>query len=94
MKLSEADIYKKAIDTFGPGAQLGIAQEELAELIVAISKYSRGKPEAIIDIAEEIADVQIMLDQLSIMFHLHEKIERLKHEKLKRLEWRLFEESK
>ena len=48
-------------DHYGLESQLNILQEELAELIQAVSKYRRGDPDHII---EEIADVEIMLDQV------------------------------
>lgn len=48
-------------DHYGLESQLNILQEELAELIQAVSKYRRGDPSHII---EEIADVEIMLDQV------------------------------
>ena len=48
-------------DHYGLESQLNILQEELAELIQAVSKYRRGDPAHII---EEIADVEIMLDQV------------------------------
>lgn len=48
-------------DHYGLASQLNILQEELAELIQAVSKYRRGDPSHII---EEIADVEIMLDQV------------------------------
>ena len=52
---------KKIADHYGLDLQLNILQEELAELIQAVSKYRRyGSP----DIVEEIADVYIMLAQV------------------------------
>lgn len=46
---------------YGLDAQLGILQEELAELIQAVSKFKRGDPKGL---PEEIADVYIMLSQV------------------------------
>ena len=52
----------KIADNYGLDSQLDILQEECAELIVAVSKFKRGKDTA--NIIEEIADVEIMLDQI------------------------------
>lgn len=52
---------KTIADHYGLGSQLNILQEELSELIQAVSKYRRGDPSHII---EEIADAYIMLDQV------------------------------
>ena len=83
------EILKAAIARYGEKAQMIIAMEEMAELTKELSKNLRGdhKEDAI---AEEIADVRIMLDHLEIMFDcagaaaLYEsaKVERLR----KRLE--------
>lgn len=55
---------KKAVDTFGKDNQTNMATEELAELIVAINHWRRGKvgKDAVL---EEIADCYIMLLQLT-----------------------------
>ena len=55
---------KKAVDTFGKDSQTNMAIEELAELIVAINHWRRGRAgkDAVI---EEIADCYIMLLQLT-----------------------------
>ena len=60
----------RAINRFGKRHQLSVAQEELAELIQAISKYNRSldnqfdKEKAKQMIIEEMADVSIMMAQL------------------------------
>lgn len=74
-------IIKSAIDTFGEKHQKNIAQEELSELIQAISKDLRGKKH---NVEEEIADVEIMLEQLKRMYD-KEKVNKWKDYKLKRL---------
>ena len=57
---------------YGKEAQMGIAQEECAELIQAISKVRRmGETMDTLDhLAEEIADVNIMCKQLMHLFGL------------------------
>jgi len=58
----------RVIDIYPKDNQLHIAQEELAELIQAISKYIRyGDVEPLL---EEYADVVIMMEQLQQIFHI------------------------
>ena len=57
-----------AIETFGKEAQLIMAMEEMSELIQALSKNMRGAENTDI-IAEEIADVEIMILQLIEIFN-------------------------
>ena len=61
----EVVICRKAIDTFGEAIQMVIAMEELSELIKALSNAALGCKN---NIEEEVADVEIMLTQLRIMF--------------------------
>ena len=81
----ETLICKRAIDTFGAYQQLDMLIEEMAELIQAISKFKRDK---IHNVEEEVADVEIMLEQLRLMNDLFdiEVIDEIKEEKLVRLE--------
>lgn len=67
--------------------QLDIAQEELAELIQAISKYKRygGMQQTIYSIEEEIADVEVMLQQVIWVVGCDRKIiDEIKEEKVQR----------
>ena len=57
------EIYQKLIQKFGYDHQAGILVEEMAELTQSISKHRRGLDH---NTAEEIADVQIVLDQLKL----------------------------
>ena len=59
--------YLEAIHTFGEEYQEEVAVEEMAELTKEICKNWRGKDNRAA-IAEEIADVTIMLEQLRIIF--------------------------
>jgi NTP pyrophosphatase (non-canonical NTP hydrolase) len=80
----ERQVYIKALKRFGHAPQKVMFMEEAAELTKELSKSMRGK-ENIDDICEEIADVQIMLDQLKVMYGEREC--RIKfYEKFKRLE--------
>ena len=71
-------------------------QEELAELIVAISKYKRAVAKdknidkAVIDIIEEIADVNIMIKQVMMLLDIEEfEVQNIEIVKLNRLEKRM-----
>ena len=77
----EIVVCKKAIDTFGVANQQLKAVEEMGELIQAISKALIGKEH---NVEEEIADVEIMLTQLKIMYDI-KKIEEWKEFKINRL---------
>ena len=55
----------KIAQYYGEGSQLFILQEECAELIQAVSKIRRGAPNAYDHFIEEIADVSIMIEQLT-----------------------------
>ena len=75
-------IFKLAIKTYGEAAQEEVAMEELAELITAISHKHRGKEH---NIAEEISDVEIMLEQLKIINNCAAEVENVRKFKIKRL---------
>lgn len=80
-------LYSKALNRWGTASQLLMAVEEMAELIQAISHFNRPKKKlTITQIASEIADVQIMLEQMQYLFICEGLVEKLKEEKLKRLE--------
>ena len=73
-------------DYYGKEPQLGMAQEECAELIQAISKVRRkGETEDTLDhLAEEIADVRIVCCQLSGIFGVTDKVNQYELDKLDR----------
>jgi len=79
------ELLENAILFFGEGSQIGVAQEECAELIQALSKYVRNKGN-LDNVAEEIADVEIMCEQLRIIFENDKRVEEWKDYKLNRLE--------
>ena len=65
------------INTYGTRAQQDIAIEELAELQKAILKHRRySNKETEQEIIDEIADVEIMLEQLKIIYSCHSDVER------------------
>lgn len=60
------EILERAINIYGPGAQKVIAIEECSELIKEICKKDRGMYNKL-HMAEEIADLEIMLVQLGMI---------------------------
>ena len=79
-------LYQATLDKWGEDAQYDQAVEECAELIVALKHFRRGKvdQQAVID---ELADVTLMLGQLTWMFgtgRVEESVQK-KLEKLNRL---------
>jgi hypothetical protein len=72
-------LLDRAITAYGAPAQMDMAVEEMAELTKALCKVKR-----VSCAAEAKADVQIMLDQLRIIFHRStEEVEEAKLERLK-----------
>ena len=87
--MKETEIYKAAIQTFGAEAQERVAIEECAELITAINHKHRGREH---NIPEEIADVEIMLEQLKIINNCHATTAQIKAQKIHRLYDRICDE--
>ena len=71
---------------YGKEPQMGVAQEECAELIQAISKIRRKgtNTETMRHLAEEIADVQIMCEQLIFLYDIEPEVTAHYFGKLKR----------
>jgi len=61
------NIYKATLEKWGEDAQYDQAVEECAELIIALKHFRRGKIDAQ-KVIDELADVTLMLGQLSWMF--------------------------
>jgi NTP pyrophosphatase (non-canonical NTP hydrolase) len=78
-------VYREALETYGEEAQTLMMFEEMSELQKELCKHSRGRKNKL-DIAEEIADVQIMLAQMIILHDCANAVEEFKRAKIKRLE--------
>jgi len=88
----EMALYEGAVEKFGKRAQMLVAIEEMSELTKALLKYVRyedfgqGDEESILNsIAEERADVAIMLSQLEVIFGDNAEVEWQKLEHLEKL---------
>lgn len=93
--VSDSVICRKVVEKFGIDIQQIVAMEELGELIQAISKIARWECnqsedvetllEYIDNLAEEIADVEIMLEQLKQCYGCHIQADDYKRRKLEKL---------
>ncbi|NCE78320.1 hypothetical protein [Turicibacter sp. TS3] len=88
MQGRDSFICKRAVEVFGKDTQVLMYFEEAGELAQAISKYKRGFGKKS-DIAEEIADVEIMIEQLKHIYKCHYPVEIVKQQKLMRLSARV-----
>lgn len=88
MNPGEMYIFKKALAHYGPEAQIKMLYEEMAELQLAVCKHGRGA-DNLDNIAEEIADVGIMLDQMRLLFNVEERSRAIRLEKVARLAERM-----
>lgn len=88
--MTETEIYKAALEKWGPETQTLMVFEEMSELQKELCKAARGKNnrEAI---AEEIADVYIMLGQMAILHQCENVLGYYKSRKLERLAIRITE---
>ena len=77
------NIYEQAIEKFGRDHQILKAVEELNELATALLHFRQGKV-GVIDVVGEIADVEIMVEQLKLIFN-KDLVNRCMTHKLERL---------
>lgn len=84
-KVSKRRKLQFIIDTYGTKVQEDIAIEECSELIKAICKNRRNPPdETRKGIIDEIADVEIMLEQLKIIHSCSREVEERINYKIER----------
>lgn len=81
-------VYAEAEAKFGRPMQCAVAVEELSEAQKEICKLLRGQPD-LIHLAEEIADVLIMMEQMQFFFGLQWNVEQFMDRKVRRLADRL-----
>ena len=67
MTSSDKEILNQAIETFGNDSQIGMCIEECGELIAALNRHTRGRIR-VKDVAGELADVCIMIEQMKLVF--------------------------
>lgn len=84
----ERAVLTAAITKWGDLAQVMMVFEEMSELQKELCKNWRGK-DNIEEIADELADVEIMLKQLKMIFNIEDKVQQHRRFKLDRLAHRL-----
>lgn len=92
--MESKEIMQLAIDSYGRVNQVIKTVEELSELSQALckiltSKFTDDNSEIFENIFEEMADVEIMLEQCKIMFQCDKEVSAWKNKKIERLERRL-----
>ena len=87
------EICRAALEAFGAEAQITMVFEEMAELQDVLCKFLRGRvdEDTRTHIAEEIADVEIMLQQMVMLFGCAGQVETFRRYKLERLAGRIEE---
>ncbi|WP_428067363.1 hypothetical protein [Chryseobacterium gambrini] len=85
------EVYSAAIEKWGSTAQIEMLQEESTELALAARKFMRkGNPETYNSLIGELADVEIMIEQMKLMFPSAEtEINLQKDFKINRLKGRI-----
>ena len=86
----DRDINQIAIYKYGGERQKKKLFEEMAELTVAICHTDDGK-DSFDHIAEEICDLQIMLEQMILLYGIHGEVNRQRRIKIERLNERIKE---
>lgn len=81
-------MLQRALDTYGSLPQIVMVFEEMSELQKELCKYLRGRG-SFEHIAEEIADVEIMLEQMEMLFCCTDAVRNERRRKVKRLKDRL-----
>ena len=82
---ADREVCQLAINHYGGEKQKKKLFEEMGELTQAICHTDDGKDDKW-HIAEEIADVQIVLDQMIFLYGIRGEVNRQHREKIKRLE--------
>lgn len=86
--INETEVLQRALDTYGSTLQIAMVFEEMSELQKELCKYLRGRG-SLEHIAEEIADVEIMLEQMKMLFCCTDDVRNERRRKVERLKDRL-----
>ena len=89
--MSNDKILSEALETYGVDLQMIVLAEECSEVIQEVMKLKRGK-KGHMGLIEEIADLDIMLDQFKLIWK--DDINFIKSQKIKRLKERLDRDKK
>jgi NTP pyrophosphatase (non-canonical NTP hydrolase) len=86
--MKRTQLYQKAVETYGKLAQEHVLLEEMSELSKVILKGFRGQIN-MQELIDEVADVEIMLEQIKWIYAITPQVYARKVYKKKRLEKRL-----
>lgn len=81
-------IFKEAVEKWGIVNQVIMVMEECGEMMDKLGKLNRGRTTPI-ELAEELADVTILMEQMAVAFDVFKEFKALKSFKLARLKDRL-----
>lgn len=84
----EKKVFAKALEQYGEVPQINMVFEEMSELQKELCKHLRGQGNEN-HIAEEIADVEIVLEQMKLLFNCTTLTHYYRQKKIHRLEERL-----
>ena len=82
------EVYKRALEIYGEKSQINMMFEEMSELQKELCKSTRGIQNRRM-IADEIADVEIVLGQMKLLFDIENEVVERKEFKVERLMTRL-----
>ena len=86
--INETEVLQRALDTYGSTLQIAMVFEEMSELQKELCKHLRGSGSQE-NIAEEIADVEIMMEQMKMLFNCEAAVLQVREKKVKRLKERM-----
>ncbi len=79
--MTREEVLKTAIERYGTSAQTDMMIEEMSELTKALLKWRRSdgtNVQLLKDVCEEMTDVQIMLDQMKMIYGSTDRFENFK----------------
>lgn len=82
--MNRTELCRAALQFFGNEHQIRKCMEELSELSVAVCHCYDGK-DSVRHVAEEIADVENLIEQMKILFNCHDQVDRQRRFKLEAL---------
>ncbi len=82
--MNAREVFSAALETYGAEAQTLMVMEEMSELTKELCKHARGADNTDA-IAEEIADVHIMLGQMEILHDCESDVVEWRLKKIARL---------
>lgn len=90
MTKEEKKTFQDALRVFGGRNQITVALEEMSELQKEFCKYLRNDSSfSTVNITEEMADVEIMLEQMKMLFQCDDAVEEQSQYKVQRLRERI-----